>query len=267
MSAAVLRREIHARQQGRFPSFEQSFGRGASVVYAADDEGGHGNFLRASYRRICADAAWRERLEKAYTAANWLPRAGDRRRGELECASSSDALLMNVFCYPRLLQRADLCRLLGIETGLRPAFGVRAQLAMRGDEIDRTELDMVLGDLAVEAKLTETSLGTAARERVFRYTGLDEAFEVEELPWGSRGLNGYQVVRGALAIQQRGGRYLLLYDDRRGDLAEIWFRVLRAVRSSELRSRMVLLSWQELASVLPATVRSFLAEKYGIAMS
>ena len=71
-----------------------------SVVYASDAEGGHGNFLPASYRRIQANPAWAERLNKSYTGARQLPRAADRWRGELECATSSDALLMNVFCYP-----------------------------------------------------------------------------------------------------------------------------------------------------------------------
>jgi len=42
---------------------------------------------------------------------------------------------------------------------------------------------------------------------------------------------------------------------------------LRAVRSCELRSRMALLSWQELAAVMPDVVQEFLGEKYGIVAS
>lgn len=266
VSANGLRRQIYGFQAERagLGGAEETFGRSPSVVYAADEAGGHGNFVAASYRRIVADAGWRERLEKRYTAEAWLPRAGDRRRGELECANSSDALLMNVFCYPGVLRRQAVCALLGVEAGARPEFGVRAGLAMRRGEIDRTELDMCVGGLAVEAKLTESGFGTASRERAMRYVSLAEVFDVEALPWGARGLQGYQLVRGVLAAVESGRRFLLLCDGRRSDLQEVWFQVLRAVGSADVRSRMGLVTWQELSAVLPVGLRGFLREKYGI---
>jgi hypothetical protein len=220
--------------------------------------------LRASYRRICADDEWARRLTKAYTASARMPRAKDRRRGELECASSSDALLMNVFCYPRVLWRQQMCSLLNIDAGLRPEFGVRAELTMKKDEVDRTEIDLRLGDLLVEAKLTEGGFGSAARSRVERYAGFADVFASEELPWVGEKLQGYQLVRGVLAAHAKGARFLLLCDGRRPDLDEMWFRVMRAVRSYELRSRLQLLHWQELAPVLPPALQGFLAAKYGI---
>jgi hypothetical protein len=99
---------------------------------------------------------------------------------------------------------------------------------------------------------------------VLRYLALDEVFDVEELPWQRNGLAGYQLVRGVLAAQEEHRRFLLLCDGRRADLQETWFRVLRAVKSYEMRSRMALLSWQELARALPGTLKVFLREKYGI---
>jgi len=39
---------------------------------------------------------------------------------------------------------------------------------------------------------------------------------------------------------------------------------MRAVRSCVLRCRLQLLTWQELAAVLPKSLRKFLAAKYGI---
>lgn len=277
ISAAALRRHIYARQQQRTEQHvtEQTYSTSPSIIYAEDDNGAHGNFLAASYKRICANPAWRQRLEKRYTAESHLPRSFDRRRGELECANSSDALLMNVFCYPRILHRPELCALLGIERGLRPQFGVRAHLAMHNDETDRTELDMCLGDLAVEAKLTETAFAATPRERLLRYKSLEEVFDVADLPWThsnssgkTRGsLRGYQLVRGVLAAHQREGRFLLLTDGRRADLQELCFSVLRAVRSSALRSRITLLSWQELAQTLPPALQIFLHDKYGIVSS
>lgn len=135
---------------------------------------------------------------------------------------------------------------------------------MRRDEVDRTELDMRVGDLMVEAKLTEGGFGTASRERLMRYRAVDDVFDVDELPWVRDTVQGYQLVRGVLAAVQERARFLVLCDGRRPDMTEMWFRVLRAVKSYEVRSRMALLSWQELSGVMPAAVREFLAEKYGI---
>ncbi|MDQ2924470.1 MAG: hypothetical protein M3R43_02780 [Acidobacteriota bacterium] len=268
-SAATLRRELSARNLARAEIFshEATYGAVPSIVYAKDETGGHGNFLAASYRLICADPAWSLRLNKSYTASARVPRSADRARKELDCCSSSDALLMNIFCYPRVLWRPELCGLLGVAPGQRPEFGVRARLSMRNDEVDRTEIDMVIGDLLVEAKLTETGFQTASMDRLLRYEGVADIFDIDELPRATNGIQGYQLVRGVLAAHATGGRFVLLSDGRRADLQEMWFRVLRAVVSFDLRSRMALLSWQEVAATLPAAVRSFLATKYGIASS
>ncbi len=166
MSAGDLRRDLSARNLvwAERLTHETTYGSVPCVIYAEDGEGaGHGNFLTASYRRICADREWRRRLSKVYTASRRVARSHDRRRSELECANSSDALLMNLFCYPGILRRPGVCRLLGVDAGLRPEFGVRVQTPLAKAGVDRTEVDMQLGDLLVEAKLTETwvSAGSA----------------------------------------------------------------------------------------------------------
>ncbi len=270
--AAALRRELAGRGLARAErhACDVGFGRTPAVLYAEDAAGGHGNFLEASYRRILANSDWARRLEKAYTGGQYLPRRADRWRGELECATSSDALLMNVFCYPGVLRRQAVCARLGVEAGLRPAFGVRAELAMCKGEVDRTEMDMGLGDgpgsTLVEAKLTESGFGKASRERLLRYRGVEEVFDVDALPGaGTRGAyRGYQLVRGILAARQMDGRYLVLLDGRRADLRELCLRVLMAVRRVEERERLRLCTWQELAGCLPGALQVFLGEKYGI---
>ena len=60
------------------------------------------------------------------------------------------------------------------------------------------------------------------------------------------------------------GPVLVLCDGRRPDLIEACYRVSVAVRSCELRSRVALLTWQELSSALPGTLQRFLVTKYGI---
>ena len=266
-SPGALRREIAARHRLRDDAAgdrELSFGRTGSVLYAADPQGEHGNFLAASYRRILRDPEWARRLAKAYTGDRWMPRAGDRRRAELDCASSSDALLMNIFCYPGMLRRRPLCTALGVSPGLRPAFGVRPALPMRGGEIDRTELDMALGDLLIEAKLTEGGFGHASRDRLLRYNGVEQMFSLEQLPRTGRGFAGYQIIRGLLAAEHGGGRYTVLLDGRRADLAELCFKVVAAANSAATRSRFGLSTWQEIAAYVPPVVRAFLAGRFGI---
>jgi len=267
LTAAALRRHLSALNCNRLPHHqEQTYSTVPSIIYRQQDAHTHANFLTPSYRRIRADPAWQARLNKTYTASARVPRSADRRRAELDCANSSDALLMNLFCYPGILRRSAVCALLGISPGLRPEFGVRVNLAMHRNEIDRTEIDMRLGPLLVEAKLTEGGFGTASRDRVSRYTALEEVFDIGELPWkqGGRELAGYQLIRGVLAAHVANATFLLLCDQRRSDLREQWFRVLSAIRSYPLRARMAHLSWQELAATTPPAVKTFLAEKYGI---
>ncbi len=266
LSSRALRAELTKRNLLRASALEPevSYSRGCNVVHMEDEDGGHGNFLRASYRRILANPAWARRLEKSYTGGQYLPRAGDRRRGELECASSSDALLLNIFCYPGVLRRANVCAVLGVDPGLQPSFGVRAELPMRNGEVDRTELDMCLGSTVAEAKLTESGFGRASRERLLRYVGVEETFDVAALPRSGDSFVGYQVVRGILAAVQLDGHYLVLLDARRPDLIELCFRVLSAVQRAETRSRLRLRTWQEVAAGLPPALQSFLEEKFGI---
>ncbi len=274
MTAGELRRELSERNLAWAPgrAHEVTFGRVPSVVYGQDEQGSHGNFLAAAYRRIGHNPAWRARLEKAYTSERWIARSGDRAgRGELECGNSSDALLMNVFCSPGTLGREGVCRLLGVGRGLRPEFGVRVGVPLRagvrkraGEATDRTEVDMQVGNCLIEAKLTETDFQTARSGLVERYRDLHEVFAHEEMPRVGELYGSYQLIRGVLASFASEGRFVVLSDERRGDLIEQWFGVLRAVKSAELRSRLGLVTWQELAGEVAPGVRRFLAEKYGI---
>jgi hypothetical protein len=265
MSAGALRRELSARNRwrGRIYPHEATYGTVPSVVYQ-EHEGGHGNFLDASYRAILAVPEWAARLKKSYCADSRVPRQWDRTRCELDCANSSDALLMNVFCYPGILSHWPLCGLLGVERGATPVFGYKPRVPLGEKLFDRTEVDMLLGSLLVEAKLTESGFQTAAIERVSRYAGLDEVFDVSELPVKNGSVQSYQLVRGVMAACHGERSFVVLCDARRVDLVEKWFLVMRAVRCCELRSRLAIVTWQEIAAVVPPQIAGFLEEKYGI---
>lgn len=265
VSAAGLRREISARNLLRAEKFEHevSYGSQPCVIYG-ESEGIHGNFLPSSYRRIIANPQWKERLSKAYSASRYVPRRMDRKRYELESACSSDALLMNIFCYPNVMKRTPVCALLGVGAGVQPEFGFRPAIPLALGGADRTEIDMKLGSLLVEAKLTEGDFQQAPMNLILRYRCLEEVFDLKMLPAGNDVIHSYQLVRGVLAAHATGCTFTVLCDRRRADLTEKWFEVLRAVEGSALRSRLCLLTWQEHSRTLPRPVRGFLAEKYGI---
>jgi hypothetical protein len=144
-----------------------------------------------------------------------------------------------------------------------PQFGFRPEIPLLNGRTDRTEIDMKLGDLLVEAKLTETDFQTAPATMIKRYRDLNEVFDLEELMM-SDVVRNYQLIRGVLAASATGGSFCVLCDARRPDLIEHWYSVMRAVRICVLRRRLQLLTWQELAVVIPPSLRKFLALKYGI---
>ena len=265
-SASQLRREISTRNLaglGGLP-YETTIGAVPCVVYREDEQGAHGNFFPASYRRIRARPEWSRRLEKAYSASNRIVRGHERMRAELDCANSSDALLMNIFCAPATMRAVAICRLLGVERGMQPEFGIRVQTPLRGESTDRTEADMRVGDLLVEAKLGESDFQTARPDLMERYDHFERAFDVDRLLRRRGQFDAYQLLRGVLAAMHHECRFAVFCDARRGDLQRDWFHVLSAIPSSALRSRMLLVTWQEIAACVCRPLQQFLSDRYGI---
>jgi hypothetical protein len=60
---------------------------------------------------------------------------------------------------------------------------------------------------------------------------------------------------------------VVICDGRRPDLAERWFEVMLAARDAALRTRLGLVTWQEIATMLTPRVQRFLEERYGIERS
>lgn len=78
------------------------------------------------------------------------------------------------------------------------------------------------------------------------------------------GYLGYQLIRNVLAAHAQGCSFCVVHDERRPELRDAWFRVIAAVKSAELRVRLKVLTWQELAAMLPEELQGFLDTKYGI---
>jgi hypothetical protein len=270
-AVAALRGELSARAQAYAAAHNLrcclSRGNPSAACFVADAElGVHGNFLPASYRLILKNSEWRRRLAKSHTLARDIfPSHPEYERWrELDTAASSDALLMNIFCFPRLLRNRRVLDLLGADAATMPEFGVKARVPLASGRFDRTELDMRLGDLLVEAKLTESQFQTRAKEVLHGYRDFNEVFDDRALPQTSQHYLSYQLIRNVLAAHATASRFCLLLDARRPDLLDAWYSVLSAVHLHELRHRCRVLTWQELATALPPKLQRFLGEKYGI---
>jgi hypothetical protein len=267
--SGLLRGELRARNatyaDSRKLPHTLTYGNAPVVVYQPSSEARcHGNFIEASYRAILRLPAWKRRLEKVHTnAARSLPRS-ERKWKELDSCMSSDALLMNIFCYPGTLRNRALRSLLGIDDKAIPEFGFKARVPLLSGRLDRTEVDMKLGTLLVESKLTEANFQTAKPNQVDCYRDLQAAFDMDALPKESGCYTCYQLIRNVLAAYALGLNFCVLLDARRPDLRDSWYGVISSIRSFELKTRCKVLTWQELSTVLPKDLQLFLDLKYGI---
>ncbi|HVZ18447.1 MAG TPA: hypothetical protein VG897_15110 [Terriglobales bacterium] len=261
--ASLLRLELCERNR-KFASahglpFDLSYGSSPVVVYSPCGML-HGNFFPESYAAIQMNPAWKKRLSKVHTSDS-LPRT-ERRWCELDSCNSSDALLMNIFCCPETLSDR-LQFLLGIEPA-EPEFGLKARVPLLEGKFDRTEVDMRIGNLLVEAKLTEADFQTKPKEFVQRYRDFEKVFRRGDLPQSKTSYVSYQLIRNVLAAYALDCSFCVMLDARRPDLIEQWYAVMRCVKDADLRVRCKVLTWQELSEVLPEELREFLDEKYGI---
>jgi restriction endonuclease-like protein len=268
-ACAMLRTELaeRARKYALAKQLPHSLSYGAQSVVCFEPIGAqlHGNFHPTSYEGIRSHPDWNARLGKVHTTARRsLPAPTAGPRAELDSCMSSDALLMNAFCHPAVLRSEAVAQSLGIEPKARPHFGLRARVPVLGGRFDSTEVDMQIGNLLVEAKLTESDFQRSEKAKVLRYRDFLAVFDEDALPQSEHHYNSYQLIRNVLAAHDRQASFCVLLDARRVDLMERWYAVMRCVRAAELRTACKVLTWQELGRALPKSLRIFLTEKYGI---
>src|ERR1700733_11386030 len=166
-----VRNRLHARDRLHV----ESYGTSPVIVYAPEDTR-HGNFFDAAYAAITGRPEWWRRFEKVHAQGRALPKA-ERKWRELDSSMSSDALLMNVFCTPGVVDSAGGGGALGVEVGEAAVFGWKARVPLKSGLFDRTEVDMRWGSLLVEAKLTEGDFQTRAANVVEAYRDFDAVFD------------------------------------------------------------------------------------------
>jgi hypothetical protein len=314
---------LRNRRYARSHAHVESYGNPPVIVYAPYN-GRHGNFFDPAYSAIVSRPEWMRRFDKVHAqAARSLPKPEvdpSRRWREIDSSMSSDALLMNIFCTPGIVDSPAIQNALGIEKDAEPVFGWKARVPLISGRFDRTEVDLKLASLLVEAKLTEGDFQTREASIVEAYRDFDVVFDRELLPrvelFSARrkepaefpeaysqefesivdtaipavtqnllqslspsalaaeahnsnrsrvpGYASYQLIRNVLAAYSTDCSFCVIHDERRPDLREEWFRVIAAVKSAEMRVRLKVLTWQELAAYLPDKLQKFLDLKYGI---
>jgi hypothetical protein len=268
--AAALRSELAERAwkyaQAEALPHSLSYGEAPTVCFAPSADGTrHGNFLQRSYAAIRANPAWSMRLAKVHTQGRRSLPATDRGRWmELDACTSSDGLLMNIFCYPGVSRDGRILALLGAEPGVTPCFGYKARVPLANARFDRTEVDLRLGDLLIEAKLTEHDFQTASKDVLHAYRDFALVFEPQQLCQTGDCYLGYQLLRNVLAAYALQCSFCVLVDARRPDLLDAWYAIMKCVKPIELRTRLRISTWQEVARVAPPKLRGFLGAKYGI---
>ena len=268
---SALRREL-AQRAKRFAvahniTHYESCGFPPTILFPSDPANlRHGNFIDDSYAAILENPTWAKRLEKAHPRHDALPedRRDDAR--ELDSSNSSDALLMNCFCYPGAATRIFQSFLPSLPTGPSELleFGVAGKVPLLNGKCDKTELDMRAGTVVFESKLTESHFYEASAGKLERYRDLYTVFDITALPRTDDTYQGYQLIRNILAAAVHDYHFVLLCDDRRPDLLRHWQQVRGAIRAADLRVRSHLLLWQQVVDACPSALQNFLREKYGL---
>jgi len=262
LSAQNLRKQL-SELAGRYAKkhhlpFETSHG-GVIIFKKDQNKDIHGNFLDSSYGNILGKENWMVRLDKPHPS---FPGRKQQVK-ELDSCNSSDALLMNIFCHPRIDKWKSLKKLLGLSEIGEPEFGFLAKVRKNNDQVDATEIDMKLDSILMEAKLTEKGF-TRKRKRIVKsYDNFKEVFNEELLPQSSEDYLNYQIIRNILAAYERNLSFLLLCDARRPDLVKEFYLTARCVKYDWLRVRCNIVFWQEIAQNVGEELRDFLVEKYG----
>ncbi len=261
MFAENLRKQLSVRAERYANKHRLHFDKspGEVIIFKKDENKNiHGNFLDSSYRNILGKESWRARLEKPHPS---FPGTKQQVK-ELDSCNSSDALLMNIFCHPKIDEWKSFKRLLGLSKIGEPEFGFLGKVRKNGGQEDATEIDMKLDGILMEAKLTEKDFTKKEKRIVESYDNFKKVFSEELLPQSSEDYLNYQLIRNILAAYQHNLSFLLLCDARRPDLVKEFYSTARCVRDDRLRVKCNIVFWQEIAQNVGEELRDFLVEKY-----
>jgi len=212
-------------------------------------------FYPESFNAIRENINWYSRLQKPHQK---IPGAM-----EMQSSNSSDALLMSVFCHPRLSSWKGVENVLGFRPE-NPTFGFNPLIEKQGTNGDKTEIDMLVGNYFVEAKLTEADFTEKTSVEVEKYKGFNQHFDVSCLSIHNDCYKNYQIIRNLLAAVQHNKQHMLLCDERRPDLVRSYMETVSCLKDQHFRKSCRVVFWQELQQACGKDLSIFLKTRYGI---
>jgi len=163
------------------------------------------NFNAESYKNIDNKPLWRNRLTKSHTQI--------ANTKEMQSSNSSDALLMNIFCFPSFQDWKGTRDLFKVESFSDFVFGWNPDFKNENKSYP-TEIDLHFNDVIVEAKLTEPDFQTQKANIVEAYENFNVVFDEELLDRNEEGdYKNYQLIRNILTAYKNQYRFYVLIDE------------------------------------------------------
>ncbi len=181
------------------------------------------NFLNTTYENICKNPDWQKRTQKKHTQDTL----------EMQSSNSSDAILMNIFCYPQFTNWIGPHKLLGIDKDEEIIFGWKPSFENE-KKANSTEIDMKIGNRIFESKLTESSFTEKNLSVVEKYSDFYDVFDhqylIKESKKGNKIVKNYQLVRNILTAYKYDLHFSVLLDSSRIDLIKEIMTIIKSLK-------------------------------------
>lgn len=208
------------------------------------------SFQPQTFSNINSNKDYSNRLNKSHSNAKGYK--------EMQSSNSSDALLMNIFAYPNILENESLRNLLGVNKNESIEFGWNPVFK---NETRKTEIDMKIGDSIFEAKLTESNFTKKSQHIALNYPNVEQIIDLTPLYKGEDILY-YQLIRNLLTAYKYKCDFNLIVDESRSDLIRAFKKVKEAIKIEELKNHFNFLTWQEITGTLENDLKQYITKKY-----
>lgn len=212
------------------------------------------NFHHKTWSNIKGNENWLKRSEKKHTHFS-------DGTFEMQSSNSSDALLMNIFCFPGFFNWSGPKKILKIDQCKDIQFGWNPEFENENKN-HPTEIDLKIGDNIFEAKMTESSFTAKEKDVVYSYADFNKVFNDRNLVDGENSIKHYQLIRNVLTAYKYNYNFTVLLDESRIDLIRDFTEVLKAIKIIDLKQRINFVTWQELVHACGEELREYIIEKY-----
>lgn len=222
------------------------------------------NFHPKSWKKINEEPLYKERTKKTHT--NTITKG----LFEMQSSNSSDALAMNIFCFPDFIKWGGSSKLFKVDGFESIEFGYKPKVKKYDGKKfseDNTEVDVFINNsIIIECKLSEKDFCKKTKEEVEKYVDFKNVFHTKKLIQNTESYLNYQLIRNILAAHKIKGQFKLLCDFRRPDLVKSFYQTIRCIKDEhlDLRLNCEIIFWQDINRVMGKELKDFLKEKYGI---